>query len=95
MDDPEARKGMPLLFIGSFVLMVAASAGIAVLLQLLPGAGTLQAAKLGLLLSVCFSFTSMAISYLYTRKPMALYAIDGGYHIIGTILSAIVIHLVG
>lgn len=94
MDDPEARKGMPMLFIGSFVLMVVASAGIALLLQLLPNAGTLQAAEVGLLVSVCFSFTSIAVSYLYTRKPMALYAIDCGYHTVGTILSAIVIHLV-
>lgn len=93
-DDPDAKKGMPLLFIGSFVLMFMASWGLALLLQLLPGAGILQAAKLGMLVSVCFSFTAMAISYLYTRKPAALYAIDGGYHILGTVLAAVVIKLV-
>ncbi len=93
-DDPDAKKGMPLLFIGSFVLMFIASWCLALLLQLLPGAGTMQAAKLGMLVSVCFSFTAMAISYLYTRKPAALYAIDGGYHILGTVLAAVVIKLV-
>ena len=93
MDDPEAKKGMPLLFIGSFLLMFIASTGLALLLQLLPGANVLHAAKLGLLVSVCFSFTTISISYLYTRKPAGLYAIDGGYHILGSILAAMVIRL--
>jgi hypothetical protein len=93
-DDPDAKKGMGLMFGGSFVLMFVASTGLALLLQLLPGAGVMQAAKLGLLVSVCFSFTSNAISYLYTRKPAGLYAIDGGYHVVGSMLAAIVIKLI-
>jgi hypothetical protein len=93
-DDPDAKKGMGLMFGGSFVLMFIASTGLALLLQLLPGAGVMQAAKLGLLVSVCFSFTANAISYLYTRKPAGLYAIDGGYHLVGSVLAAIVIKLI-
>lgn len=94
MDDPEARKGMPLLFLGSFVLMFVASTGLGILMQALGVTDAIHAAKLGLLLSVCFSFTAMGVSYLYTRKPAGLYAIDGGYHIIGTVLAAVVIKLV-
>ena len=93
MDDPDAKKGMPMLFLGSFVLMLAASTGLGILLQLLPYGGVLQAAKLGLLVSVCFSATACSINYLYTRKPITLYAIDCGYHIIGTVLAAVVIKL--
>lgn len=93
--DPDAKKGMPMLFFASFVMMFIASFGLAILLQLIPGGGIIQAAKMGLLVSVCFSFTGQAISYLYTRKPAGLYAIDGGYHIIGTVLAAIVIKLIG
>ncbi|MBV9988440.1 MAG: DUF1761 domain-containing protein [Chitinophagaceae bacterium] len=93
MDDPNAKKGMAIMFLGSFVLMFIASTGLALLMHLIPSGGPAQAAKLGLLVSVCFSFTSNAISYLYTRKPAGLYAIDGGYHVIGTVLAAIVIKL--
>jgi hypothetical protein len=93
MDDPDAKKGMPLLFIGSFVLMFVASTGLGILLQALSVPDAMHAAKLGLLVSVCFSFTANSISYLYTRKPAGLYAIDGGYHIIGTVLAAVVIRL--
>ncbi|MCW3087552.1 MAG: hypothetical protein JWQ78_938, partial [Sediminibacterium sp.] len=93
MDDPDAKKGMPLLFIGSFVLMLVASIGLGTLSRLIYIPDAMHAAKLGLLVSVCFSFTASSISYLYTRKPAGLYAIDGGYHVIGTVLAAVVIHL--
>jgi hypothetical protein len=93
MDDPEAKKGMPLLFLGSFILMFVASAGLGILSQALAIPDAVHAAKLGLLVSVCFSFTANSIAYLYTRKPAALYAIDGGYHILGTVLAAVVIKL--
>ena len=91
MDDPDAKKGMPLVFAGSFVLMFVSSIGLGVLLQVIPVTDALHAAKLGLLTSVCFSLSTISISYLYTRKPLSLYAIDGGYYILGTILAAVVI----
>lgn len=92
-DDPDAKKGMPLLFLGSFVLMFLASTGLGILSSLLSIPDVVHAAKLGLFLSVCFSFTASSIAYLYTRKPAALYAIDSGYYILGTILSGVVIKL--
>jgi hypothetical protein len=81
------------MFIGSFVLMFIASTGLGILSQLLYIADVMHAVKLGLLVGVCFSFTAIAISFLYTRKPSGLYAIDGGYQVVGTILAAIVIKL--
>lgn len=93
MDDPDAKKGMPMLFIGSFVLMFIASTGLGILMVLINIPDVMHAVKLGLLVSVFFSFTSSGIGYLYTRKPIGLYAIDGGYHIIGTVLAAILIRL--
>jgi hypothetical protein len=93
VDNPDAKKGMALMFTGSFVLMFVASTGIALLLQLLPAGDVGHAAKLGLLVSVCFSFTAMAVNYVYLKKPLGLYLIDGGYHVVGCVLSAIIIKL--
>lgn len=93
MDDPDAKKGMPMMFIGSFLVMFVTSTGLGILSNLLYIADLMHAAKLGLLASVFFSLTSTSISYIYTRKPAGLYAIDGGYHILGTVLAAIVIKL--
>ncbi len=93
MDDPDAKKGMPMMFIGSFVLMFVASTGIAILSNILYIGDVMHAAKLGLLVSVFFSCTSSSIAYLYTRKPAGLYAIDCGYYVVGTTLAAVVIKL--
>ena len=93
MDDPEAKKGMPLMFAGSFVLMFVASTGIGILSNILYIADIMHAVKLGLLVSICFSLTSTSIAYLYTRKPLGLFAIDCGYHIVGTTLACVVIKL--
>jgi len=93
MDDPDAKKGMASLFIGSFILMFVASTGLGILSTLLYIPDVMHAAKLGLLVSVCFSFTAIAIGYLYTKRPSGLYAIDGAYQVIGTILASIVIKL--
>ena len=93
MDDPDAKKGMPLMFIGSFVLMFVASTGLGILSNILYIADIIHAVKLGLLVSVFFSCTSSSIAYLYTRKPAGLYAIDCGYYVVGTTLAAIIIKL--
>lgn len=93
MDDPDAKKGMPMMFIGSFVLMFLTSTGLGLLSSLLYIPDVMHAVKLGFLVGVCFCFTACGIGYLYTRKPMALYAIDGGYHILGIVIAAVVIKL--
>jgi hypothetical protein len=92
-DDPDAKKGMAGMFIGSFVLMFIASTGLGILSSLLYIADVAHAAKLGLLVGICFNFTSIAINFVYLRKPTGLYAIDGGYQVVGTVLAAIVIKL--
>ena len=78
---------------GSFVLSFIASIGVGILLLILPYVDFLHAAKLGLLIGICFSATSMSINYLYNRKPLLLYLIDGGYHLFGIILSSVEIKL--
>ena len=93
MDDPDAKKGMVAMMAVSFVLMFVASTGIGIIQQVLPAIDTMHAAKLGLLISIFFSVTSFSINYLYTRKPLMLYFIDGGYHVVGIVLSSIVIKL--
>ncbi len=92
--NPNAKKGMATMFIGSFVLMFVASIGLAVLLKLFPAGGVAEAAQVGLFAGVFFGFTVQATNYLYLQKPAGLYAIDGAYHAIGMMLSAILIKLI-
>ena len=91
IDNPDAKKGMGFLFGGSFVLMFITSTGLAFLQQVLPAIDFIGGIKLGLLVSVALVSTSISVNYLYTKKPLALFLIDNGYHIVGiTIASAII-----
>jgi hypothetical protein len=91
IDNPDAKKGMGFLFGGSFVLMFIISTGLAVLQQVLPAIDFVGGIKLGLLVSVTLVATSISVNYLYTKKTLALFLIDNGYHIAGmTIASAII-----
>jgi hypothetical protein len=47
--------------------------------------------KLGLLTGICFSATTICISYLYQMKPKSLSMIDGGYHIAGQAIAGIIL----
>lgn len=49
--------------------------------------------KIGLLLGLGTAFASMSMGYIYQQKPLNAYLIDGGYHVIGNILAAMVLHL--
>lgn len=87
MDD---KSGMFVIFAGSFILMFVISTGMAVLQQVLPAIDLEGGMKLGLLVGIMISVASISINYLYTKKPFALYLIDGFYHVIGiTVASSI------
>ncbi len=90
MTNPDAKKGMAAMFAGSFVLMFITSFGLAILMQILPAIDAIGGIKLSLLIGICFSTTAVSINYIYTKKPLLLYVIDCGYHIVGiTIAGAI------
>jgi hypothetical protein len=88
----QARAGNPaLIFGGSFVLALIASATFALFLG---GAVTLtQGALYGFTAGLCWVAGSFGMNYLFERKSLALFAINGGYHtlqftLIGLILGA-------
>jgi len=93
VDDPDAKKGLGMMLVVSFILMFIASTGLGLLSSVLYIPDVMHAVKLGFLVGVCFCFTACAIGYVYTRKPLALYVIDGGYHLVASILAAVVIKL--
>jgi len=93
VNDPNAKKGMGLMFGGSFVLMLVQSLAIAIIAERLEirGAGWMSGLKLGALTGCCFCATTIGVNYLYEKKPLGLFLINAGYAIIGNIISAIII----
>lgn len=92
MNDPNLKKGMAQLMIGSFVFMFIACIGLAILVNRInPLMDIMSGVKIGLLAGICFATTSVSITYLYEKKPTALHMITAGYHIVGLLIASIII----
>ena len=80
-----------LIFGGSFVLSLIASATFAMFLG--PNVDAMSGALYGLCAGLCWVAASYGISYLFEMRPLSLWLINGGYHtlqftLIGLILGA-------
>jgi len=92
MNNPDAKKGVGMMFGGSFVLMFIQCLAIAILAGRIGDLTTwMSGVKLGALTGCCFSAASVGINYLYEKKPMSLWLINAGYAIVGNIIAAIII----
>lgn len=92
VNDPNAKKGMGLMFGGSLVLMFIQSLAIAVLAQRLEvEGGWMSGIKLGALTGSCFCAAAIGVNYLYEKKPLGLFLINAGYAIFGNIIAAVII----
>ncbi len=93
VNSPDAKKGIGLMFGGSFVLMLVQSLAIAILAERIGirGAGWMGGLKLGALVGCCFSAASVGVNYFYEKKPLSLFLINAGYAIVGNIIAGIII----
>jgi hypothetical protein len=91
VNDPNMKKGMVQTMLASLVLMIVASLGIALFLSKTGVYSWMSGAKVGLVAGVCFSATSVCISYLYEKRPWMLHFINAGYNVAGCVLAGIVL----
>lgn len=93
LSDAAVKSGnMGLIFGGSFVLALIASASFAIFLG--PDVDAATGALYGLTAGLCWVAASFGINYLFERKSLPLFLINGGYHtlqftLIGLILGAL------
>jgi uncharacterized membrane protein len=93
MTDPNKSKGMAKMMTGTFVLILIACMGIAMLVNRMDLSVLPSALKLGLITGICFATTAVSISFIYESRPTALYFIDCGYHLAGHLIAAIILVL--
>ena len=92
LTEEQMRSGnKALIFGGSFVLALIASATFAMFLG--SEIDAMTGALYGLCAGLCWVTTSFGINYLFERKNLTLFLINGGYHtlqftLIGAILGA-------
>ena len=71
MDDPEVKKGVGAIMFGSFLLMLLATIGLAILVARFHFYEAISGIKLGLFTGICFASTAISVTYLYIKKPLA------------------------
>jgi hypothetical protein len=91
MNDPEAKKGVGAIMFGSFILMLLATTGLAILVARFHFYEVISGIKLGLFTGICFASTAISVTFLYIKKPLAIHFIDNLYHVVGQIIAAIIL----
>lgn len=92
MSNPDAKKGVGGIMAFTFLLELVICLALAILAyRLALTGGVMSGIKLGLLTGVCFSAVVICISYLYQGRPKVLSLIDGGYHIAGNMVAAVIL----
>ena len=92
MNDPNAKKGMGMMFVGSFIMMFIQCLAIAILADKLHViGGWLSGIKIGAFTACCFCSSTVAINYFYEKRPLGLFYINAGYSLVGNIIAGIII----
>lgn len=79
MNIDDSQPGHPARVFGlAYVFSILSCALLATII--VPGAGALAGAKVGLLAGVCFVAASFGINYQFANRSLKALAIDGGYH---------------
>ena len=92
VNNPDAKKGMGMLMVMSFIWMFITAFAIAVIRHRIGDlTGWVGGIKLGTITGLCFGAAAISISYLYEKRPSGLYWINGGYTLVGNIIAAVII----
>jgi Protein of unknown function (DUF1761) len=92
VNDPNAKKGVGLMFGGSLVLMFVQCVALAILAGKIEDlSGWMSGVKLGALTGCCFCAAAVGVNYLYEKKPLSLFFINAGYAITGNIIAGVII----
>jgi len=91
-NDPDAKKGMGIMFGGSLVMMLLTATGLSILVHRMDITSCwMSGVKLGAITGLLFGTTAISISYLYEKRPAGLYLINCGYTVVGNIVAAIIV----
>jgi hypothetical protein len=72
MNNPNGRKGLAGIMVGSFITILITSIGLAMLIARVQSSGWMTGCKIGLIAGVCFSAATICNSYLYEKRPIII-----------------------
>jgi hypothetical protein len=89
----EDKKKMPMMFSVTFALNFIIVVATACVLFFVSPTTVMAAVKVGLLLGGGFVFTTIAMSYMYSRRSFKLTLIDTGYHVFAICVTSVILTL--
>ncbi len=90
INDPDAKKGVAAIMIGSFVLFFLICVAQQVLLRFAMARTVEMGIKWGLFVGFGYAVTTLSITSLYLKKPFSIHLIDGLYHVVGLTIASII-----
>lgn len=91
VNNPDAKKGMAGIMITSFLIVLVICVCLAIIKEVGFVNDWQHAVKWGAFLGFGFAFTSTSMSYIYLKKPVSVYLIDGLYHVIGMVIAMVIL----
>jgi hypothetical protein len=90
LSDEQARSGnMAVIFGGAFILSLIAAFVFAMFLG--PDMGLGPSIAAGFSAGLCWVAASFGINYLFERRPLRLWLVNGGYHIVQFTLFGLIL----
>jgi hypothetical protein len=93
LSDEQAKSGsMPMIFGGAFALSLVAAYVFAMFLG--PNMPLVGAVGAGFAAGLCWVAASFGINYLFERRPLRLWLINGGYHTLQFTLFGLILGVI-
>lgn len=90
-EHPESPE--PIIFLYSLILQVIIGISLGLFIVALGATTALQGLYVGLAAGAGFVLTTVAINGIYNDMSLKLFAIDGGYHLVGFAVAGLIIGL--
>lgn len=88
LKESDLQKGMPKVFIGSFVLSLIMAVNLA---YFIGNEGTAFGLMAGFAVGFGWIAAALGVNYLFERKPVTLYVINAGYNVITATIMGLII----
>ena len=82
---------MGMMMLASFLCFALLSIGLSFSSHVLHLQNWASGLRFGFFTGVCFGLTVMSVGFIYEKRPLLLYFIDGAYHLLGNILVGIIV----
>jgi hypothetical protein len=89
----DAKEGMPMMMAKTLALNFIIAFFIGIVVMGLQSTTVMSGLKVGALCGVGLSFCTMAVNSVYTGKGINVLLIDGGYHVVGILISAVILSI--